>query len=237
MPDLETEAPETDAPEPEAPETDAPSEGEGEEEKGKPDPLKDSIDRLASRMDSFMEQSRPDEDPLSDLFEPEDEYEYEDDESDPYFDDEDDEDLDDEARLSREADRIIDELVDRKVQERLAPHLQQQYDDRRHGQVVELEKKYTELQERKHAEPLLREAATLAKRLGEPELAFEAPFLETVYLRMKAEAARAEESEASGEDETPIEGAGGGKSASSETAEANLRKGIVDASKDKGIFG
>lgn len=217
-----------------------PAAGGGEEEKEGGD-TKAAIDALSERMDKFMEQAQGDEeDPLDD-FDLFDEFGDDDDEYDDDFDEGGDQggNPDDPDALARSADAIVEQLVDQKVQERLAPHLQQQYEERRHEQVVALENKYPELGEQEKAVPLLREAAKLAKSLGEPELAREAPFLETVHLRMKAEAARAEEtSGGKGEDEAPVEGAGGSNESSGESAEDAVRKLVSDASsRGKSIFG
>jgi hypothetical protein len=141
--------------------------------------------------------------------------------------------------LVRSADQIVENLVEQKVQERLAPHLAAQYEEKRHGEVVALESKYPELQEQDNATPLLQTAVQLARALGEPELAYEAPFLETVHLRMKAEAARAEETSGEGgqEREAPIEGAGGSNTGGgSGDRAAEAAKLIAAQSKNRGIF-
>jgi hypothetical protein len=206
--------------------------GEGGGGEGTQPDVRTAIDNLSERMDTFMQTVQPQqEDPLDFLYE---------DEGDDFEDDTSNEGGDDGGEaddLVRSADQIVENLVEQKVQERMAPHLQQQYEERRHEQVVQLENKYPELAEQDNATPLLQQAVQLAKQLGEPELAREAPFLETVHLRMKAEAARAEETSGEAEQDAPIEGAGGsGNSGSGGNAEKQAQDLIVSASKSRGIF-
>lgn len=204
--------------------------GESGGESTQPD-VRSAIDNLSERMDTFMQSvQQPQEDPLDFLYDDE-------------FDDEGDDQTSGEQTgdgnpddLVKSADQIVENLVEQKVQERLAPHLQAQYEERRHEQVVQLENKYPELKEEDGATPLLRQAAELAKALGEPELAREAPFLETVHLRMKAEAARAEETSGEAEQDAPIEGAGGSGNSTGGNASEEAAKLIVGASKSRGIF-
>ena len=177
--------------------------GEGGDEKDSSS--NESLDRLADRLDTFLDRIGPEEEE-GDLYEFASEFadDFDDEDDDDYDDDDDDDDGD--LTAEEEAERILNEYVDQRVQERLQPHLQEQQEERRQAQLEDLEQRYPDLQQREHAGPLLENSRRLAAAMGQPELAFQAPFLETVYLRMKAEYLSAAEDEGAekGGSENPI---------------------------------
>lgn len=204
--------------------TDAPEGGEG----GQRTDTTSSVDRLTERLDKFLEHVAPTDDDDGSLFEFTDEF-------DEFLDDDDDDtddNFDDDETLTpeQEAERLLNEYVDQRVQERLDPILESQREEQRQEDLQALESRYPELATRDVAAPVLRHAMHIAQALGTPELAFEAPFLETVYLRSRAERAAAAEGsdESARGSETPLERAG---SASGGGGEVDLADEIVKAKK------
>ena len=135
-----------------------------------------------------------------------------------------------------QARRLLEEFVDSRLQERIQPYLQEQYEEKRIEQVQALEQKYPELATPDKAQPLVEMAEQLARTLGEPGLAYEAPFLETIYLRMKAEQVQADERSAGDDREASVE-SGGAASPRNAGNKTDLADEIVKAGRPKSIFG
>lgn len=197
----------------EATATDTESSGDEEATESK-DANSDAIGRLTERLDKFIDTVNPPEgdEANTGLYD-----QVADDLYGDYYDD-DDEDLDEggeeddsERSPEDEAREIVQQFVDQKVQERLDPVLAQQREQQRIADIQSLEQSYPELGKKEHAAPLLAKAQEIAQAIGVPELAYEAPFLETVYLRAKGEGVAAKEREAAAKNgsETALETAGG----------------------------
>jgi hypothetical protein len=198
--------------------------------------VSDSVARLTERLDRFLDRVGPGEDDqgggLGDLaFGADGDLDDDDDDFDDsvFYDDDDDIDADDAmAEEERRAREILDQYVEQRTQEQIAPVLEEFREQQRYAQITDLEDRYPELQSREMAAPLMQAAQELAAALGQPELAYEAPFLETVYLRAKAEVAAASEDEGGeGGSETPLEKVGSASTGGGE--EVDLADEIVKA--------
>lgn len=199
--------------------------------------LEESVGRLTDRLGQFMDRVAPqdsDQDVgLWDLTADELYGDFDDD------DDEDDEgmdqpavqrgDQDAEAEAERHAQEVLNQFIDQRVQEKLGPYMEGQAEERRMGQLQALEDKYPDLKSQEHARPLLEKAQEIAATLGAPDLAYEAPFLETVYLRERTAATVADEDRAAGEggSDTALETAG--SAAGSGGEETDLADEIAQA--------
>jgi hypothetical protein len=126
------------------------------------------------------------------------------------------EDFDEDGLIKPEAQsREIARLVQQGVQDQMAPHLEERAWERRDQEADALEERYPDLADEKTQAKYLTMAQQEAQRLGQPALAIEPKFLETVYLADQARQKAGDEIPAGSRQEVTVErgGVAGGGSA------------------------
>ncbi len=167
-----------------------------EKQESKSEPT-EHFDRLQARMDEMAESQRQFIESLQQQPEDEDQYPLE---------------AEDAGFEEQEAKRMLDEMVEQRVQDQMTPYLQAQQMQARDTALADVEARYPEIVDPKVGQPVLDSALALVQEMGRPDLVNTPTFaklVEQTYKAMKADESAARETPAGGRQQVHLEQGGG----------------------------
>lgn len=102
----------------------------------------------------------------------------------------------------------VNDLIDARVREQLAPIQQQQVQREQYQKALQLEQKYPDLQKGEVVGPVMKEVQARAMRSGNPDMVRDPEFIELVYLAQQAKTNASQQTAADGGSEAHLEGDG-----------------------------